>query len=299
MTGNKLKKIQTFFLTLLPRHNKLWNKQINSYFLIYIGIPFVLLLGSCSAVYNTNQNASSDQHPQAETTNEAKKEVLTYEIAGYSIVKPVVTPVDVTEVLNGDTIKVKIDGKDEIVHMLLIDTPQIEDQNKTAQPWGLEASNFTKQELTGKQIGLEFDAQNRDQDGQLIAYVWLDKQLFNGTLLDKGFARTASNPSNTKYLDLFRAIQEHTQSTKAGIWSIENYVIDTGFNEEAAMPKEVAKPEPEEVMEPEPKPVSKPVLAPKEKTEVEPKAQPKSQPIPPKPPRTPPTDGGWHVIKTE
>lgn len=298
MAGRKKEKIQSHSLSLLPLNYKLlWNKQINSYFLVYIGILilFVPLLGSCSTAHDTEQKTSTNQLPQTEATHVIKQEVVTYEMAGYSIVKPVVIAADVTEVTNGDTIKVRIDGRDEIVHMLLINTPKIEDQNNSAQPWGIEASNFTKQELTGRQVGLEFDISDRNQNGQLLAYVWLDKQLFNGTLLDQGFARVALNPPNTKYSDLFQAIQERARTGKSGIWSIENYVTDTGFNEEAVTPKKVA------AQPTEPQPVSKtqPKPAPKQKPDVAPQEQPSPQPVPPKPPRTRPPDGElWHV-KTE
>ena len=56
-------------------------------------------------------------------------------------------------------------------------------------PEGKTASAFTKSKLEGKNVGLEFDVQERDKYGRLLAYVSIDGKMFNKTLLEEGHAR--------------------------------------------------------------------------------------------------------------
>ncbi|WP_416828992.1 excalibur calcium-binding domain-containing protein [Ectobacillus polymachus] len=222
-----------------------------------------LILGALSiliiSLVGCNQEASALQKEtkQQQPTQEAKTEKpATYEIDGISITKPSVKNADVIGVVDGDTITVKIDDKEEKVRFTLVDTPETKNPSTPVEPWGPEASDFTTQQLLGKQVGLEFDSQERDQYGRLLAYVWIGNELFNGTLLDKGFARVAVYPPNTKYENQLKTIQDHSKNGKSGIWSIENYVTDSGFNMDAVKPKE----------QPAPAPIPAPSSQPEQKT---------------------------------
>jgi endonuclease YncB( thermonuclease family) len=86
----------------------------------------------------------------------------------------------VTRVVDGDTLKVMIDGKEETVRLCGVDTPETVHQSKPVEDGGIEASDFTKQ-LTGKQIILTYDEKPRDFFGRLLAYVWLESD--NGQLI--------------------------------------------------------------------------------------------------------------------
>jgi micrococcal nuclease len=141
----------------------------------------------------------------------------------------------VLSVVDGDTLKVKLDnGLEERVRMTLIDTPETKHPKLGVQPFGKEASAFTTAELSGKEVLLELDVQERDQYGRVLAYVWVGDQLFNQVLIEKGFARVAVFPPNTKYVDQFREVQKKAEKTGTGIWSIENYVQEKGYDSEAA-----------------------------------------------------------------
>jgi len=134
---------------------------------------------------------------------------------------PVVKSISTTvlRVVDGDTIQVEINGKKEKVRMLLIDTPETVHPNKPVEAWGLEASEYTKKTLTGKKVELEFDVQERDQYGRLLAYVWLDGRLYNQKLLEQGLAQVVVYPPNVKYVDQFRDIEKQAKKNKVGIWS--------------------------------------------------------------------------------
>lgn len=74
------------------------------------------------------------------------------------------------------------------------------------------------------------DVQERDKYGRLLAYIWINNKMFNAILLEKGLARLAIFPPNTKYVDEYNRIQEHARSKELGIWSIENYATDKDYN---------------------------------------------------------------------
>lgn len=49
-------------------------------------------------------------------------------------------------------------------------------------------------------------------------------------LIEEGLARVAIFPPNIKYVDKFEQVQEKARLERKGIWSIEDYVHDKGFN---------------------------------------------------------------------
>lgn len=139
--------------------------------------------------------------------------------------------VKVTRVIDGDTIEVNLNGKVEKVRLILVDTPETKHPRMGVQPFGPEASEFTTKSLDGKTVTLELGTQERDKYGRLLAYVWIGDKLFNKTLLEKGLARVAVYPPNTKYLDEFNAVQGKAKKQAIGIWSIENYAQENGFKD--------------------------------------------------------------------
>lgn len=116
----------------------------------------------------------------------------------------------VTRVVDGDTIVVNFDGKEETVRLIGVDTPEsvhpIANKNTEA---GFAASEFTTVYLSGKKVNLEFDVQERDQYGRLLAYVYVDGKMFNEKLLQTGYASIATYPPNVKYVDRFTEIEKN------------------------------------------------------------------------------------------
>lgn len=140
---------------------------------------------------------------------------------------------EVTKVVDGDTLQVMIDGKKETIRLLLVDTPETVHPTKPVQPFGPEASDFLKEKLNGEEVQVELGIGERDKYGRLLAYVYLHDQMINKLLLEKGFARVAYVfEPNTKYVDEFYNIQKHAQQEEIGIWSLENYATDDGFQDQ-------------------------------------------------------------------
>jgi len=140
---------------------------------------------------------------------------------------------EVTKVVDGDTLHVMISGKKETIRLLLVDTPETVHPSKQVQPFGPEASNYMKEKLNGEEIQVELGIGERDKYGRLLAYVYHDNQMINKLLLEKGLARVAYVfEPNTKYIDEFNEIQKQAQNEQAGIWSLENYATEKGFQDE-------------------------------------------------------------------
>lgn len=140
----------------------------------------------------------------------------------------------VVKVIDGDTVKIKLpNSNEETVRLLLIDTPETVHPTKDVQPFGPEASQFSKNLMPpNSEVEVELGIGERDKYGRLLAYFYVDGKMVNKMLLEKGLARVAYvYPPNTKYLDEFEAIQKKAQQKEVGIWSIENYVTSRGFTE--------------------------------------------------------------------
>lgn len=113
----------------------------------------------------------------------------------------------VVRVVDGDTFVVDYNGKEEKVRLIGIDTPESvhpdADRNSAA---GVTASEYTKSLLNGKSVELEFDVQQRDKYGRLLAYAYVDGYMLNKKLLQDGYAVVATYPPNVRYVEEFKAI---------------------------------------------------------------------------------------------
>ncbi len=142
----------------------------------------------------------------------------------------------VQKVVDGDTLKVLMDGREETVRLIGIDTPESVHPDKSRNTeWGKRASEFTKGRLEGKMIRLEFDVQERDKYGRLLAYVYTDEGLFNEVLVREGWAKVSTYPPNVKYVERFKIAEKEAQKKNLGIWSAEeppSVEANKGFTEE-------------------------------------------------------------------
>lgn len=149
----------------------------------------------------------------------------------------------VNRIVDGDTLQVEMhdetkkgngfkgNTKVETIRLLLIDTPESVKQGVDPQPYSIEASNYMKERLTkGAIVKIEKGNPERDKYGRLLAYVWIDGENINKTLLQEGYARVAYvDEPNTKYLDEFRAAEQTAKDLKLKVWSINGYVSNKGF----------------------------------------------------------------------
>jgi len=130
----------------------------------------------------------------------------------------------VSSVVDGDTIKVNINGKIETLRLIGLDTPETVDPRKEVQCFGLEASNKAKELLTGKKVKLEADStqDERDKYGRLLRYVWLeDGTFYNKKMISDGYAHEYTYGVPYKYQAEFKAAQKSAQDNQRGLWATE------------------------------------------------------------------------------
>ena len=141
-------------------------------------------------------------------------------------------PADFVRLVDGDTTVLKIEGKEQKVRFLLIDTPETVKPNTKVQPFGLEASKRTKELLsTAAEITFEYDqGDKKDRYGRALGYIFVDGTLLQKTLVREGLARVAYvKEPNTKYLLELEEAQEKVKNESLGIWSIPGYVTERGY----------------------------------------------------------------------
>jgi len=135
-------------------------------------------------------------------------------------------PATVKRVVDGDTLVVDLGGVEERVRLIGIDTPEsVHPDASRNVPYGEVASAYTKSRLDGQSVALEFDVEERDQYGRLLAYIWIGDELFNETLVLEGHAQVSTYPPNVRYVELFTSAQNAARETEKGVWGIE---ADTG-----------------------------------------------------------------------
>jgi micrococcal nuclease len=127
----------------------------------------------------------------------------------------------VVEFFDGDTIAVDMNGANEKIRLIGVDTPETHDPRKSVQCYGKEASEFTKNLIGNNPVRLEADPtnQNRDRYNRLLRYVYLpDGRLVNGELIKQGYGFAYTSFPFQK-LEEFREFQRQAQEQSQGLWS--------------------------------------------------------------------------------
>ena len=127
----------------------------------------------------------------------------------------------VKQVIDGDTIEIRIGGKTESIRLIGIDTPETKHPTKPVQCFGPEASEFMRQLLPkGTVVRLERDVEARDRFGRLLLYVYRmpDNMFINYELAAQGYAETLSIEPNTMHQSDFSRAVAQARTNKLGLW---------------------------------------------------------------------------------
>jgi micrococcal nuclease len=141
--------------------------------------------------------------------------------------------VTLVKVIDGDTIVVNLNNKEEHVRLIGVDTfeskynkriyIQVNKYNITkevALQLGLNAKENTVQ-ITSHNLVLDYDKQDRDNYGRLLAYVYLENnKMLNEEILKSGNGVTAFYRPNVKYKKQFKILENEAKKNKIGIWKI-------------------------------------------------------------------------------
>lgn len=122
----------------------------------------------------------------------------------------------VTRVIDGDTIVVLLDGREEKVRLIGIDTPE------KGRPYFSEATRKTAELVLGKEVKLEKDVSERDKYGRLLRYVYTGSLFVNAELVRQGYAMVYTYPPDVKYSDYFLKLQQEARDKNLGLWGIDS-----------------------------------------------------------------------------
>lgn len=162
---------------------------------VFVLVIFLILFSGCSASPgDADRNENTVSNPDT----------------GYKVVR----------VVDGDTLVIDYQGKEERVRLIGVDTPETKHPQKGVEPFGKEASDYTKNLLEGKKVILEWDVQERDRYGRLLAYVYYDGKMVNEALVSEGYARIMTIPPNVKYADRFLQLEQQAREENRGLWGL-------------------------------------------------------------------------------
>jgi micrococcal nuclease len=133
------------------------------------------------------------------------------------------TSAQLERVIDGDTIVAQVDGREERVRLIGIDTPETVKPNTPVQCFGPQAHELNARLLgsAGTALTLRFDRELRDRYDRLLAYVYRtqDGLFVNARLIDAGAARTLEIAPNTAHAAQLSDLQHAARAAGRGLWS--------------------------------------------------------------------------------
>lgn len=132
----------------------------------------------------------------------------------------------VTRVVDGDTIRVRVDGGDELpagehrVRLLEVDSPEMDDGSGEPECGAAQATAYLRTRLpSGAAVLLESDRGDADRFGRPLRYVWTpDGDLVNRALVATGNARAVLFPPNDRHWATMAAAEDDARTDGVGIW---------------------------------------------------------------------------------
>ena len=126
-------------------------------------------------------------------------------------------------VVDGDTIRALVDGVEERVRYIGMDTPEPRPgEPATPDPYAAAATEANARILAGGRLVLETDVSERDRYGRLLRHAWIERDgtwtLVGLALLAEGLAQVSTYPPDVKYVDAFVAAQRAARDAGRGLW---------------------------------------------------------------------------------
>lgn len=121
----------------------------------------------------------------------------------------------VVDIVDGDTIKVIINGATYSLRYIGIDTPE----NTTEKEYyGQEATNRNAELVYAKAVTLYSDVSDKDRYGRLLRYVFVEDQFINLMLVQEGYASAYRYEPDTACAETFSNAETNPKNNKVGMW---------------------------------------------------------------------------------
>lgn len=122
----------------------------------------------------------------------------------------------VVKVIDGDTIRVLLDGKEEKVRYLGIDAPE---STTTQELFGKEATKFNAQLVRNQIVELYRDVSETDRYGRLLRYVVTSSVFVNLKLIEEGYATAVTYPPDVACAVIFQQAERTARLLGKGLWA--------------------------------------------------------------------------------
>jgi endonuclease YncB( thermonuclease family) len=155
--------------------------------------PYIVKGYDCCLDENSNKICDSDEKAKSDETNNLKQEKFV-----------------VSNIIDGDTVQL---SNGETIRLLGINTPEM------GQQYYEESKNRLKELIEGKTVTLEKDADDKDQYGRLLRFIFLDDENINIELVREGLAAAYIIPPNVKYETELREAENEAKDLEIGIWT--------------------------------------------------------------------------------
>lgn len=167
----------------------------------------------------------------------AKEQISQGKLLDETAANEELTEVSLVRVKDGDTIVVSIDGEEQTVRFIGVDTPESVNPDESKNTiYGENASNYTKNLLNGiTTLYLQYDVSQTDKYDRTLAYVWMRNNIdtgnkndvanymVNGMLVRNGYAKDKIYEPNVAYADTFAELCEEAKETKTGLWQHDEF----------------------------------------------------------------------------
>jgi micrococcal nuclease len=125
----------------------------------------------------------------------------------------------VRRVVDGDTLLMESRAR---VRLEGVDTPETVREHYPVEPWGPEASAYTKEFIrrAGNSVKLTFGNERLDDYGRYLAFVWDGERMLNEELVRAGLAEARLGWNFSNHLKRrLRIAQDEAKREHRGIWS--------------------------------------------------------------------------------
>lgn len=140
--------------------------------------------------------------------------------------------VTIVDVVDGDTIDITVNGREDTVRFLGVDTPETHAENvpsefdltntsanrRCLRNYGGEATQFVENNLDKTvEIKTDSEADRRGSYGRLLAYIYSGNTSVNRMLLEEGLARMYDSQFSKK--EEYQGLEEEAREEGIGVWS--------------------------------------------------------------------------------
>lgn len=138
---------------------------------------------------------------------------------------------EIVYVIDGDTVIVRMDGREEKIRMIGIDAPEsVSAEEEENSLYGVIASEYTKENLKeGMKVYITFDIERKDPYERILAYIWLDtnmedvNNLYQYKMVSDGYAWAVSYEPNTTYRSILDTAMRDAVTYQRGLWAEETF----------------------------------------------------------------------------